>query len=163
MTTVHTVKSKVEISQNFVAFSEYMNFTIVQRACHQYFFSWFNNLILDLFWHVLLSYLCIFISYAFNWLISLHIFFYLIHYWTYFHVSLSMFSNYLIFHLIRTYLEVHLSTNNSTAPQCNTSKTISSFHFLPTIVQSARHRYFFSWFNNLIVSYVFNLLQYTYH
>ena len=40
---------------------------------------------------------------------------------------------------------------------------ISSFHFLPTIVQSACHRYFFSWFNNLIVSYVFNLLQYTYH
>ena len=27
MTTVHTVKSKWKISQNFVAFSEYMNFT----------------------------------------------------------------------------------------------------------------------------------------
>ena len=27
LTTVHTVKSKGEISQNFVAFSEYMNFT----------------------------------------------------------------------------------------------------------------------------------------
>ena len=26
LTTVHTVKSKVEISQNFVAFLEYMNF-----------------------------------------------------------------------------------------------------------------------------------------
>merc|ERR1711997_1165704 len=26
LTTVHTVKSKVKISQNFVAFSEYMNF-----------------------------------------------------------------------------------------------------------------------------------------
>jgi hypothetical protein len=26
LTAVHTVKSKVEISQNFVAFSEYMNF-----------------------------------------------------------------------------------------------------------------------------------------
>ena len=26
LTTVHTVKSKVEISQNFVAFSEYVNF-----------------------------------------------------------------------------------------------------------------------------------------
>ena len=26
LTTVHTVKSKVEISENFVAFSEYMNF-----------------------------------------------------------------------------------------------------------------------------------------
>ena len=28
LTTVHTVKSKVEISQNFVAFSKYMNFII---------------------------------------------------------------------------------------------------------------------------------------
>ena len=28
LSTVHTNKSKVEISQNFVAFSEYMNFTI---------------------------------------------------------------------------------------------------------------------------------------
>ena len=28
LTTVHTVKSKGKISQNFVAFSEYMNFTI---------------------------------------------------------------------------------------------------------------------------------------
>ena len=27
LTTVHTVKRKVNISQNFVAFSEYMNFT----------------------------------------------------------------------------------------------------------------------------------------
>ena len=27
LTTVHTVKSKVKISQNFVTFSEYMNFT----------------------------------------------------------------------------------------------------------------------------------------
>ena len=27
LTTVHTVKSKVKISQNFVAFSEYMKFT----------------------------------------------------------------------------------------------------------------------------------------
>ena len=27
LTTVHTVKSKVKISQNFMAFSEYMNFT----------------------------------------------------------------------------------------------------------------------------------------
>ena len=27
LTTVHTVKSKMKISQNFVAFSEYMNFT----------------------------------------------------------------------------------------------------------------------------------------
>ena len=26
LATVHTVKSKVKISQNFVAFSEYMNF-----------------------------------------------------------------------------------------------------------------------------------------
>ena len=31
LTTVHTDKSKVEISQNFVAFSEYMNFTKSQR------------------------------------------------------------------------------------------------------------------------------------
>ena len=29
LTTVHAVKSKVRISQNFVAFSEYMNFTLV--------------------------------------------------------------------------------------------------------------------------------------
>mgnify|MGYP007025463004 CR=1 FL=1 len=28
LTKVHTVKSKVEISQNLVAFSEYMNFTV---------------------------------------------------------------------------------------------------------------------------------------
>ena len=31
LTTVHTVKSKGEISQNFVAFSEYMNFTFCER------------------------------------------------------------------------------------------------------------------------------------
>ena len=30
LTTVHTVKSKGKISQNFVAFSEYMNFTYVE-------------------------------------------------------------------------------------------------------------------------------------
>ena len=30
LTTVHTVKSKVEISQNFVAFSEYINFNMNQ-------------------------------------------------------------------------------------------------------------------------------------
>ena len=29
LTTVHTVKSKGKISQNFVAFSKYMNFTII--------------------------------------------------------------------------------------------------------------------------------------
>ena len=29
VTTVHTVKSKGKISQNFVAFSEYMNFTLI--------------------------------------------------------------------------------------------------------------------------------------
>ena len=29
LTTVHTVKSKVKISQNFVAFSEYMNFNFL--------------------------------------------------------------------------------------------------------------------------------------
>ena len=33
LTTVHTVKSKGKISQNFVAFSEYMNFT---RATQEY-------------------------------------------------------------------------------------------------------------------------------
>ena len=32
LTTVHTVKSKWKISQNFVAFSEYMNFN-TRRAC----------------------------------------------------------------------------------------------------------------------------------
>ena len=31
LTTVHTVKSKGKISQNFVAFSEYMNFTWEHR------------------------------------------------------------------------------------------------------------------------------------
>jgi hypothetical protein len=32
LTTVHTVKSKVKISQNFVAFSEYMNFNQSQDS-----------------------------------------------------------------------------------------------------------------------------------
>ena len=36
LTTVHTVKSKVNISQNFVAFSEYMNF---KKQITQEFFS----------------------------------------------------------------------------------------------------------------------------
>ena len=31
MTTVHTVKSYVKISQNFVAYSEYMNFKILSE------------------------------------------------------------------------------------------------------------------------------------
>ena len=31
LTTVHTVKSNVKISQNFVAFSEYMNFTMTNQ------------------------------------------------------------------------------------------------------------------------------------
>ena len=31
LTTVHTVKSKVKISQNFVAFSEYMNFITARK------------------------------------------------------------------------------------------------------------------------------------
>ena len=35
LTTVHTVKSKEKISQNFVAFSEYMNFTTDQAASKQ--------------------------------------------------------------------------------------------------------------------------------
>ena len=34
LTTVHTVKCKVEISQNFVAFSEYMNFTVRVHVFH---------------------------------------------------------------------------------------------------------------------------------
>ena len=38
LTTVHTVKSKGKISQNFVAFSEYMNFmtwrTTLTKKCH---------------------------------------------------------------------------------------------------------------------------------
>ena len=37
MTTVHTVKSKVKILQNFVAFSEYMNFTYEN---HKVRYSW---------------------------------------------------------------------------------------------------------------------------
>jgi hypothetical protein len=32
LTTVHTVKSKVEISQNFMAISEYMNYMIQSHA-----------------------------------------------------------------------------------------------------------------------------------
>ena len=32
LTTVHTVKSKRKISQNFVAFSEYMNFNFAVRS-----------------------------------------------------------------------------------------------------------------------------------
>ena len=35
LTTVHTVKSKGNISQNFVAFSEYMNFT-TRQSCAVY-------------------------------------------------------------------------------------------------------------------------------
>ena len=33
LSTVHTDKSKVEISQNFVAFSEYMNFILLVLEC----------------------------------------------------------------------------------------------------------------------------------
>ena len=32
LTAVHTIKSKVEISQNFVAFSEYINFNIRAKS-----------------------------------------------------------------------------------------------------------------------------------
>ena len=32
LTTVHTLKCKVEISQNFAAFSEYMNFTNQKKS-----------------------------------------------------------------------------------------------------------------------------------
>ena len=42
LTTVHTVKSKVKISQNFVAFSEYMNFKIKIKSV--------NNFLLFLRW-----------------------------------------------------------------------------------------------------------------
>ena len=34
LTAVHTVKSKGKISQNFVAFSEYINFNILIKLCH---------------------------------------------------------------------------------------------------------------------------------
>ena len=34
--TVHTVKSKWKISQNFVAFSEYMNFTFEFQLCNDF-------------------------------------------------------------------------------------------------------------------------------
>ena len=37
LTTVHTVKSKVKLSQNFVAFSEYMNFTNLFTQCTYFF------------------------------------------------------------------------------------------------------------------------------
>ena len=36
LTTVHTVKSKMKILRNFVAFSEYMRFTLIQNGL------WFN-------------------------------------------------------------------------------------------------------------------------
>ena len=35
------VKSKVKISQNFVAFSEYINFTMEEQAF--YFYVWYNE------------------------------------------------------------------------------------------------------------------------
>ena len=36
LTTVHTVKSKGKISQNFVTFSEYMNFNYLGNKCKLY-------------------------------------------------------------------------------------------------------------------------------
>ena len=39
LTAVHTVKSKGKISQNFVAFSEYMNFTIRDFKIQKIWFS----------------------------------------------------------------------------------------------------------------------------
>ena len=42
LTTVHTVKSKMKISQNFVAFSEYMNFTI-NKLFNNYKYVHFNT------------------------------------------------------------------------------------------------------------------------
>ena len=41
LTTVHTVNSKVKISQNFVAFSEYMNFNIVTEISKIWVFGQF--------------------------------------------------------------------------------------------------------------------------
>ena len=35
LSTVHTDKSKVEILQNFVAFSEYINFMMQQKKVHR--------------------------------------------------------------------------------------------------------------------------------
>ena len=45
LTTVHTVKSKGKISQNFVAFSEYMNF-----KCQRNKFDNFQQLKVHIFW-----------------------------------------------------------------------------------------------------------------
>ena len=39
LTTVHTVKSKVKFSQNFVTFSEYMNFKVSEIYFHHSFHS----------------------------------------------------------------------------------------------------------------------------
>ena len=50
LTRIHTVKSKVKISQNFVAFSEYMNFGKSQ-ICNTYLINnprMFNGAIFDL-------------------------------------------------------------------------------------------------------------------
>ena len=45
LTTEHTVKSKGEISQNFAAFSEYMNFNVLQCICKHllYYFYCFRE------------------------------------------------------------------------------------------------------------------------
>ena len=51
LTTVHTIKSKVEISQNFVAFSEYMNFKYLSNPT--WTFRMFR--ILDFLQHLLSS------------------------------------------------------------------------------------------------------------
>ena len=45
LSTVHTVKCKVEISQNFVAFSEYMNFNNMKN-CHNLFLPAYKNTLL---------------------------------------------------------------------------------------------------------------------
>ena len=49
LTTVHTVKSKRKISQNFVAFSEYMNF-IYQHINDNKLFQWMKHLEYVLVW-----------------------------------------------------------------------------------------------------------------
>ena len=63
LTTVHTVKSQVEISQNFVAFSEYMNFSKFQvnkarrffknMFLSKDFFFWFQDTFSHLRPHIL--------------------------------------------------------------------------------------------------------------
>ena len=59
LTTVHTVKSKVKISQNFVAFSEYMNFNNIIKNLVKIFRS---DMKLQKLWDPLLQ-----MKYMKNW------------------------------------------------------------------------------------------------